>query len=173
MIVKIGLIAALALMITLYNRNETGLAAGKYPGDSSTGQLSILRKLDFSKVAFSVRTQPQFQVRLRDRALDRLRKHGLQPLDEFFKGPVQAVLVLTIDPIPLTEACSGKVLYNTKLELEDDITIKRDSQITLQRVTWSFAPGHPAVLDTVSSEMLLADVDRYIDQFIVSYGQNK
>lgn len=162
-------ISILAFTITLFGPVEAGLAAEKGAPLVNPVQFSILRKLDFSKVALRVRTQPQFEAAVRERALTRLREHDLKPVDHSYHGPVEAVLVLTIDPIPLEGVCAGKILYDTKLELEDDVSIRRDPHLVMQRVTWSYAPGHPDVVDKVSLESLLSDVDRYIRQFIASY----
>lgn len=155
----------LACAITLFGSVEVGLAAEK-----DAPLESILRKLDFAKVALRVMTQPQFEKAVHERALARLSKVGLKPVDPSYHGPVEAVLVLTINPIPLEGVCAGKILYDTKLELEDDVSIKRDPYFVLPRVTWSYAPGHPDVVEKVSLESLLSDVDRYITQFIVAYG---
>lgn len=162
-------IALLAFTIVLFGQAEAGLAAEKDGPPASQVQFSILRKLDFAKVALRVRTQPQFEDALRERALTRLREHNLKPVEPSYHGPVEAVLVLTIDPIPLEGVCAGKILYDTKLELEDDVSPKRDPHLVLQRVTWSYAPAHPYVMDKVSLELLLSDVDKYIRQFIASY----
>ena len=162
------LIPLLALTITLFGQVEAGRAAEKGVQEERP-VFSILRKLDFQKVALRVRTQPQFEDALYDRALTRLREHNLRPVEPTYRGPVEAVLILTIDPIPLEGVCAGKILYDTKLELEDDVSPKRDPHLVMQRVTWSYGPAHPYVVDKVSLESLLSDVDRYIRQFIVAY----
>lgn len=146
------------------------LAADKQKEATGGGTISILRKLEFSKVGFSVRSQPQYEQALRERALARLKASGLEPVKASYKSPVDASLVLTLNPIPLSDSCPGKVLYDHKLELLDDITLRRDPQIHLERPTWIFGPAVPSVVDAMTTESLLADVDRYIDQFIVSNG---
>jgi hypothetical protein len=152
------------------------LCTPTFPASDSSTQtasqtyISILRTLDFTKVGLSVKTQPQFQEALRARALARLQKSGLEPVKLSYKGPVQALLVLTLDPIPGSDGSPDKVLYDKKIELRDDVIIKRDLGLHLEAVTWSFGPSHPQLVPTVALEALLADVDLYIDQFIVSYG---
>jgi len=150
---------------------DISLAAGNQKETTGGGQLSILRLLDVSKVGFFVRTQPRYRQLLTDRALARLKASGLEPNKESYKGPVQATLILTLDPIPLSEVCPGKVLYEHKLELLEDITVRRDPELhLLKRPTWDFGPARPDVVNAMTTEILLADVDRYINQFIVSYG---
>jgi hypothetical protein len=137
---------------------------------ASQNYIPILRTLDFAKVGLSVKSQPQFQEALLARALARLRKSGLEPVKSSYKGSVQAMLVLTLDPIPVGDGSPDKVLYDKKVELRDDVILKRDLDLHLEAVTWSFGPSHPQLVPTVGLEALLADVDLYIDQFIVSYG---
>jgi hypothetical protein len=158
-----------AFTITLFGQVDAGRAAENDVQLVNLPLFSILRKLDFSKVALRVRTQPQFEAALRDRALTRLKEHNLKPVEPTYQGPVEAVLILTIDRIPLEGVCSGKFLYDTKLELEDDISLRRDPHLVIQRVTWSFGPAPTSVVDKVSLESLLSDVDRCIHQFIVAY----
>lgn len=160
-------IASLMWVIGLAN---ACLAADKQKGATGEGMISILRILDFSKISFHVETQPQYEQLLHDRALARLKANGLEPVKASYKGPVDASLVLTLNPIPLSDSCPGKVLYDHKLELLDDITLRRDPQIHLERPTWIFGPAGPSVVDAMTAESLLADVDKYINQFIVSYG---
>jgi hypothetical protein len=75
------------------------------------------------------------------------------------KGPVQAVLVLTLDPIPLSDGSPEKVLYDKKIELRDDGIIKRDPGLHLEAVNWGFAPSRPQLVPMVAPETLFADVD--------------
>ena len=75
------------------------------------------------------------------------------------KGPVQAVLVLTLDPIPLSDGSPEKVLYDKKIELRDDGIIKRDPGLHLVAVNWGFAPSRPQLVPMVAPETLFADVD--------------
>jgi hypothetical protein len=158
------------VVISLILWAPTSSASDSSTQMSSRTYISILRTLDFTKVGLSVKTQPQFQEALRARALARLQKSGLEPVKSSYKGPVQALLVLTLDPIPVSDGSPDKVLYDTKIELRDDVIIKRDPGLHLEAVTWSFGPSHPQLVSTVAPEILFADVDRYIDQFIVSYG---
>ena len=143
-----------------------------FADDASTGGqiYSTLRKLDFKQVGLRVSTQDQFADPLYRRALARLRKSGLEPVAPKYNGTVQAMLVLTLNPIPVKDGSANKILYVKKVELLEDVTIKRDSELHLEGVTWSFGPGHPQILSSITLETLLEDVDLLIDQFIVSYG---
>lgn len=158
------------LVLTVSSSSDTTLAGNALQTREDQGRQSILRKLDFTKSAFRIHTQPGLENRLEKRALARLKRAGLEPVDWKHKGPVEAVLVLTINPIPIDEDCPQKVLYDSKLQLMDDMILKRDPEMELEVITWSYAPGHPSVVDRMSVEKLEAEVDRYINQFIVSYG---
>lgn len=158
------------VVISLLLWAPTSSASDSSTPMASRTYISILRTLDFTKVGLSVRTQPQLQEALCARALARLQKSGLEPVKSPYKGPAQALLVLTLDPIPVSEGSPNMVLYDKKIELRDDVIIKRDPGLHLEAVTWSFGPSHPQLVPTVSLEALFADVDLYIDQFIVSYG---
>jgi hypothetical protein len=149
---------------------STLLAADIPQKQDNGGVRSILQKLDFKRVGFSMQTQPELTQRLRERAIARLKKAGLEPAAIAPNSQIDAVLVLTIDPIPLGKICPGKVLYDTKIQLRDDVIIQRDRDIRVEAITWSFAPGSPSLVGIMPIEKLEADADRYIDQFITSYG---
>jgi hypothetical protein len=145
-------------------------AAEDQPKSNDPGRLSILRKLDVRKVGLRIDSQAEVSQRLRARAIARLKKVGLEPASDLPGTPVDAVLVLVVNQIPLGKKCAGKVLYDSKIYLIDDVTIKRDPEIKLEAITWSLAPGHPSVVEAVPIESLEADADRLIDQFIIGYG---
>jgi hypothetical protein len=145
-------------------------AAEVQPTSSDSGLLPILRKLDFRKVGLFVDSQVEFSQRLRAHAIARLKKVGLEPSSDRPGASVDAMLVLVVNPIPLGKTCPGKVLYDRRIYLRDDVTIKRDPEINLDAITWSLAPGHPSVVKTPSIKDLETDADRLIDQFIVGYG---
>src|SRR6186997_2113707 len=122
------------------------LAAGETEAKSKDpGLLPILRNLDFSKVGLIVDSQDEFVERLRKRAIARLKKVGLEPVSDLPGGTVDAMLVLVVNPMPLGKTCPGKVLYDRRIYLSDDVTIKRDPEIKMEAITWSLAPGHPSV----------------------------
>ena len=149
---------------------STVLAAETAEKKDSRGLLSILRKLDFKRVSIHIQTQPELEKRLRARAIARLKKVGLEPVDPSYKGQVEAILVLTIDPIPVSAMCPGKVLYDHKFQLRDDVVLERDRDIRVEAITWSLAPASVSVVDIMPVEKLESDADWYIDRFIASYG---
>lgn len=145
-------------------------AAEVWPKTGDSGKLSILRKLDFRKVGLFVDSQDDLGQKLRARAIARLKKVGLEPASDRPGTPVDAMLVVVVNPIPLGERCPGKVLYDRRIYLREDVILQRDPGIRMEAITWYLAPGHPSVVKAVAIEDLESDADDLIDQFITSYG---
>lgn len=134
------------------------------------GEVPTVAKLNFSQVHFYVRTQPDLEKRLTTRALARFQKAGLTPADPGNKSSrVIATLILTLDPRPLGPICPGKVMYDNRLQLFEDVVLARNSEMNVEAITWSLAPGVPSIANPMPIEQVEQDLDKYIDQFIVAY----
>lgn len=131
------------------------------------GEIPITRKLDFSRVGFSVVTEPEFDKRLTDRAIARLKKRGLVPA-----GPdadITSSLIITLQVKSMDSICPGKVMYFNGLELWEEVIITRNPQLRTEAPVWTVGPGFPAIRDVLTIDQLEKDVDWYIDRFIVHY----
>jgi hypothetical protein len=81
---------------------------------SSRTYISILRTLDFTQVGLSVKLNDSAGKRYMREPSLAYKKSGLEPVQLLCKGPVQALVVLTLDPIPLSDGSPDKVLYDKK-----------------------------------------------------------
>jgi hypothetical protein len=127
-----------------------------------------LRGLDMGSVKFMLwagsSTKP-----LSARAIERALKEGLKLS---FKPNVEtpATLTLRLDPRSIEEACPGKVLYESSLELVEQVKIKRNPAIYIWSTTWSKHKTN--ITDPVPLRKLETDVDELLDQFAASYNSD-
>ncbi len=164
----IGMMVLMSVSIAYSSEGGKVLRKGLQP------LIPTVSKLDIGKVAFFLRTKPEFHERLHARALDKLTKSGLYPIGsrKSAPGPPRepiATLTLTLKPEPLDEICPGKVLYETKLVLEEHVVIERNPEIRLLSITWSYAASRPAIRGPVTIEELETDLHQFLQEFIIAY----
>lgn len=126
-------------------------------------------KLDIKKVELAVSTKPEYTKRLQERAAKKFKEAGLNIGEDLKSNHAPpATLRLTLLPNSLETICSGKVLYDRKLEIVEDVFPERNDELRMRVSTWSLIGG-PYVTDEVTIEKLEVDLDEYIHQFIIAY----
>jgi hypothetical protein len=119
---------------------------------------------------FVILTQPEYRDRLTERFFEKLTEAGLydpnRVLPDSEKNPT---LRLTLLVNHLDDTCSGKVLYWKKIELVEEVIIKRNPSLQPHRVTWFYGAEFADVSDPISIQRLEADLDELVKQFIFDY----
>jgi hypothetical protein len=148
----------LLFFMCLLWQSSTGMAA-------STAYMATTQQLDLNHVQFVIVTSPELRVRLYEKAMAHFTRAGL-PLPAADQSRI-ATLTLMLDPRPLDDACSGKVLYTPSLTLVEPVIIPRNS-VVLNDITW-IHEGKTQIRAPVELSQFEMDLDALILQFIADY----
>lgn len=105
---------------------------------------------------------------LRDRAQALFAAAGLPALPaEPTEGRAKATLTLALDAQPLGGVCPNHVLYRPALSLTEPVVIARNG-VAMSDISWELHAGRQ-VRASVSPDDLLADLERFLGQFIADF----
>jgi hypothetical protein len=126
--------------------------------------------LDFDKVAVVVISQPNLTSRLRNKAIQQLTQAGLYKTNRSGPDPEHPMsLIITLDVSPVDNV-PDKVIYDQKIEFEEEVSPRRDPKIHFPAVTWFYGIKTPYLTSKVTIEQLEGDLDQLLKEFIRSYG---
>lgn len=137
--------------------------------------IPTVAKLNFESVEFFLKTRPEYEDRLKERALAQFAKAGLYPAGSR-KSPAQketqpvATLTLTLDPRSLDAVCKDKVFYEPSLKMEEYVNPERYPDLRVRSVTWAFFKDGPPVRPSISVGQLEEDLHDSLYQFILAYN---
>lgn len=159
----------LTLLCRLALSFVTGLSCLPASGIAATSAyVQTTQGLDLNLVRFVISTPPEFTARLSERATTLFAKAGLPlPDSDGRNRPFIAMLTLTLNPQPLSDACPGQVLYSPSLALTEPVTVPRNS-VVINDVTWLAHTG-AQVREPVTVPELERDLEKFIHQFITDY----
>jgi hypothetical protein len=149
------------LLSVMFLLSSSGMAAA--PADSH-----ILHNLDLNRVQFVVDASPALTARFEDRTIMLFAKAGLSlPRQTQRRSQPVATLKLALNPSTIGEACPGHVRYEPSLALIEPVMTPRNREV-LHDITWSSWAG-PHIRIPVTIEELEADLDGFVERFMVSY----
>jgi hypothetical protein len=157
-----------ATMFTVGTNTNVYAMNSALPGEKL---VPTVTKLDFDKIRLLVDTQPQYIEQLMSLGVRKLTGAGLytKSRDTVSRSEEIGFLKLILNPIPLGVECQEKVMYETRLELWEDVSPLRNQELRLQAVTWSYGISHPIMKDQVPLEQLESDLDQFLTEFIRAY----
>ena len=135
------------------------------------GLYSTQVNLDLNRVAIYIETYPnvQYRDRLYQRIIKHLKGRGLLAAS-WNSNPVDPIAELRFILNVLPTDCPEKVLYFHRVELREEVTIKRVPFLEdVKAVTWFYGGGGYALVSPKSIEDLENDLDDLLYVFVLDH----